>query len=222
MKRSSETRGGGPRKRAKPVDDALPDSFSKIKKRIRDTERTLRRDNVTAKQRNELTRKLRAMQLLMIDKQVDELERKMATKYHKVKFFERKKVERKLKQLRLDKGAEDNEQKIHDLEVDLNYIRYYPKTEKYISLFPESPEQEASESLEKKQVIRQYIANAMEKDALEIDNLWSIFREEAKERFKKQASLKDVELEAENAPAKEKPMDDFFLQGDDEEEEEGE
>lgn len=77
-----------------------------------------------------------------------ELERKMALRYRKVKFFERRKIERAIRRLeRLQRAAADNPtedtirqaadmaQKLVQLKEDLEYVRFFPKTEKYISLF---------------------------------------------------------------------------------------
>lgn len=77
-----------------------------------------------------------------------ELERKLALRYRKVKFFERRKIERAIRRLeRLQRAAADNPnedtvrqaadmaQKLGQLKEDLEYVRFFPKTEKYISLF---------------------------------------------------------------------------------------
>ncbi|KAI5061982.1 hypothetical protein GOP47_0022521 [Adiantum capillus-veneris] len=77
-----------------------------------------------------------------------ELERKMALRYRKVKFFERRKIERAIRRLeRFQRAAADNPaedstrqaadmaQKLGQLKEDLEYVRFFPKTEKYVSLF---------------------------------------------------------------------------------------
>ncbi|MCO5601699.1 hypothetical protein L7F22_055822 [Adiantum nelumboides] len=77
-----------------------------------------------------------------------ELERKMTLRYRKVKFFERRKIERGIRRLeRLQRAAADNltedlarqaadmAQKLGQLKEDLEYVRFFPKTEKYVSLF---------------------------------------------------------------------------------------
>jgi len=71
-------------------------------------------------------------------------ERAMATRYHKIKFFDRQKLLRKIAQIkrRLEgEGISSNVRKslnaeLFDLRVDLNYVMNYPKLEKYISLYP--------------------------------------------------------------------------------------
>ncbi len=68
-------------------------------------------------------------------------ERTLALKYHKVKFFERRKSERKLaklrKQMKMDSNPSDPEllMKLKTAEEDLLYVTYFPKSEKYISLY---------------------------------------------------------------------------------------
>ncbi|KAH7424647.1 hypothetical protein KP509_11G017500 [Ceratopteris richardii] len=77
-----------------------------------------------------------------------ELERKMALRCRKVKFSERRKIERAIRRLeRLQRAAVDNPtevsvqqaadivQRLGQLKEDLEYVRFFPKTEKYISLF---------------------------------------------------------------------------------------
>lgn len=69
-------------------------------------------------------------------------ERKLAKKYHKVRFFERVKVERKLKRVasRIKDCSSPGTkllEELHTLQDDLAYIKYFPKGEKYISLFPQ-------------------------------------------------------------------------------------
>ena len=78
-----------------------------------------------------------------------ELERKLSKRYHKVRFFERVKVERKIKRIKksLSEGSDRDHQALgalQQLKNDLTYIKFFPKGERYISLFPQgelSPEQ---------------------------------------------------------------------------------
>lgn len=65
--------------------------------------------------------------------------RKTLEKYHYVRFLERKKAEKKLKQLRKQWETQGNKAdlstRIHEMEVNRNYAIYAPLGEKYISLF---------------------------------------------------------------------------------------
>jgi hypothetical protein len=71
--------------------------------------------------------------------------------YKKVKFFERKKLEKNLKKIKKEiedenaKGEKVDPEKVKELEekkeqiiTDINYVKFYPKTYKYYSLFPKN------------------------------------------------------------------------------------
>ncbi len=67
-------------------------------------------------------------------------ERHFALKYHKVKFFERRKAERKLAKLRklIKMDPNPSEELLLELktaEENLLYVIYFPNSEKYISLY---------------------------------------------------------------------------------------
>jgi hypothetical protein len=100
-----------------------------IKKALRDTLRLLQRPNLPADVRREQERKLQALQAKAVDHAHVEKEKKMSKTYRMVKFFERKKAERKLKQAKTDEAREA-------AIMDLNYIIHFPKDRKYIALFP--------------------------------------------------------------------------------------
>ncbi|KAL8773011.1 MAG: hypothetical protein Q9209_002031 [Squamulea sp. 1 TL-2023] len=69
---------------------------------------------------------------------------RMIKKYHMVRFFERQKATRFLKQLRarlpsVQRNSPEHEAlelEIHNAEVNLNYTLYHPLMEKYIGIFP--------------------------------------------------------------------------------------
>ena len=72
-----------------------------------------------------------------------ETEKRNSTKYHKVKFFERVKLDRQLKNARaaLDQSPPDSaeraeaERAIEKCVDDLAYVKFFPKERKYVSLF---------------------------------------------------------------------------------------
>eukprot|EP00633_Aureoumbra_lagunensis_P002030 CAMPEP_0197290128 /NCGR_PEP_ID=MMETSP0890-20130614/7380_1 /TAXON_ID=44058 ORGANISM="Aureoumbra lagunensis, Strain CCMP1510" /NCGR_SAMPLE_ID=MMETSP0890 /ASSEMBLY_ACC=CAM_ASM_000533 /LENGTH=171 /DNA_ID=CAMNT_0042761967 /DNA_START=203 /DNA_END=718 /DNA_ORIENTATION=- len=70
-----------------------------------------------------------------------------ARKYHKVKFFERRKIERRLCQVRRELASEPTNE-LRKIEAalleDLDYIKYFPKDRKYISLFFDDPNDKKS------------------------------------------------------------------------------
>ena len=61
---------------------------------------------------------------------------KYESRYKKIKFIERRKIERKLakinKQLEINKNDEGLIKEKLNIENDLNYVKYYPKTYKYV------------------------------------------------------------------------------------------
>ncbi|CAM6088197.1 unnamed protein product [Calypogeia fissa] len=72
-----------------------------------------------------------------------ELERKMSLRYRRVKFFERRKIERRIRRLEKQQRSVGDQifaegplsQQLLQLKEDLEYVRFFPKTEKYVSLF---------------------------------------------------------------------------------------
>ncbi|KIW78183.1 hypothetical protein Z517_08016 [Fonsecaea pedrosoi CBS 271.37] len=77
--------------------------------------------------------------------------RKNLQRYHFVRFMERKKAERALKQLLRQRDSEQSHEQayntelkklIHIAEVDINYTKYAPLGEKYISLFVQEGKKE--------------------------------------------------------------------------------
>lgn len=84
-------------------------------------------------------------------------------------FSERQKATRKLKQLQKQVAADSSpseslQNNLHATEVDLNYIIYYPKGEKYISLFKDPGEQ--TKVLEKRDMIRKDVERQMVRGTL--------------------------------------------------------
>nr|GAT58382.1 predicted protein [Mycena chlorophos] len=113
--------------------------LQKLKASLRQTRRLLAKDNLAADVRAETERRLKALEADLAVAERSKKERTLAVRYHKVKFFERQKVVRKLNQLKKQTQLEedsDAEETLQSLRVDLNYILHYPKMKKYISLFP--------------------------------------------------------------------------------------
>lgn len=95
--------------------------------------------------RQEKERELAALLVDQEKKRIAADGRRNLSKYHFVRFIERQKFERSLKRLiqQRDASSEQDEtskvqleQKIHETEVNLNYTKYAPLGEKYISLLP--------------------------------------------------------------------------------------
>ena len=103
--------------------------------------------------RQEKERELAALLLDQEKNRTLEDGRKNLQKYHFVRFIERQKSERNLKRLvrrrdnsdELDDAAKTQlERQIHETEVDLNYTKYAPLGEKYISILPNVDKREGN------------------------------------------------------------------------------
>ena len=91
--------------------------------------------------------------------------KKFEERYKKVRFVERRKLERKMKRVKkmLEEcnGKDDEERKRlvkeeEEIEKDLNYVKFYPKTYKYYSLFP-NKDKDKKEMVEKREMMRKKI-----------------------------------------------------------------
>ncbi|KAL1918363.1 uncharacterized protein VTP21DRAFT_3023 [Calcarisporiella thermophila] len=192
-----------------------PIGNSAVKKRIRDLTRLLRKENLRADVRVEKERELKALKLRLDDLSLKEKERKLATRYHRVKFFERRKVDRKINQLqrKLASVASEDERKdleaqIFEQKVNLNYIMHYPKLEKYVSLFPKENVDDPK-TTEKREAIRNQIRDAMQRGEIG-DGLDKLFRTKKGKKDAKKKTNESSTIEEENAG------DDFFMMEEDE------
>ncbi|KAF3931134.1 hypothetical protein ABW20_dc0109007 [Dactylellina cionopaga] len=97
----------------------------------------------------------------------------LSKRYHKVRFFERRKATRALSRLNRqlssspqseEKEMEELRQKVHEAEVDLNYIVHYPGLEKYISLYKTGDDKATNQKRER---IRKDVEKRMEEGTLE-------------------------------------------------------
>ncbi|XP_059650727.1 rRNA-processing protein EFG1-like [Cornus florida] len=119
---------------------AKPKSVS-IKNQIRSIERMLRKD-LPPEVREAQEKKLEGLKKQQEIHVQLAVERKIFLRNRKIKFFERRKIERRIRRLeklqRASTGqvqeAETAEQ-LSKLKEDLEYVRFFPKTEKYVSLF---------------------------------------------------------------------------------------
>lgn len=141
------------------VASVLGAGSAKVKKKIRDIERLLRRDKVPAHVRIENERALKALKVDLQNTQLKLQAKENGKKYHMVRFFERKKAVRRLKQAQkdLDEVAKSDVRKdikkarkvLKHAQIDVAYTVMFPKTEKYLSLFPNEKEDGAEELLQK-------------------------------------------------------------------------
>ncbi|KAL6548348.1 hypothetical protein OROGR_008769 [Orobanche gracilis] len=89
------------------------------------------------------------------------VERKVFLRNRKIRFFERRKIERRIrrleKQQRISTGQAqeaDIADQLSKLKEDLEYVRFFPKTEKYVPLFMGGDE---TELVEKRKSLRKQI-----------------------------------------------------------------
>ncbi|KAJ2777148.1 18S rRNA maturation protein [Coemansia javaensis] len=161
------------KKAAAKKEHELPTSLSACKKQVRGLTRLLQREGLASTARVELERRLKALTILQTQMSSAQKDRANATRYHGVKFFERKKVLRRLAQverlLAADEGARELAEERRTLLVDLNYTTYYPNEHKYISLFPADPSATAEDARARREAIREAICLAMEKGELPAD-----------------------------------------------------
>ncbi|KAJ3555022.1 hypothetical protein NM688_g2800 [Phlebia brevispora] len=176
--------------------NAVP-GVQKIKAALRQTRRLLAKDNLAADVRVSTERRLKALEAELVEAERVRKERTLAMRYHKIKFFERQKVTRKLNQVKkqLETSADKKERKkleksLKELRVDLNYIIHYPKLKKYISLFPPEARQVADDDLS---------AKGKEKDTTNESSQTDMQREEIRrdiqERMKTGQLSSEPELE---------------------------
>jgi len=107
---------------------------SKLKAQLRQTRRLLAKDDLAADVRVETERRLKSLQKDLEKAETASKERALAVRYHKVKFFERQKLLRRINQAK--KQTPIDEDQLFALRVDLNYVLNYPKLRKYVALFP--------------------------------------------------------------------------------------
>ena len=88
---------------------------------------------------------------------------KFESRYKKVRFVERRKLERKLNQINKSIEKEKDEEKMKELKEErekiidnINYVKYYPKTYKYYSLFP-NKDADKEEMIKKREKMKQKI-----------------------------------------------------------------
>ncbi|KAG6035703.1 hypothetical protein E4U19_004401 [Claviceps sp. Clav32 group G5] len=125
------------------IQKAKEDRASFAKKRIRTIARLLQRNtDLPAHVQNDLQRELATLKATVADKSIHKRRSAMISKYHMVRFFERKKASRLVKQLKRkieqspkSDDVEDLKRQLHIAEVDEAYTIYHPHLEPYRSLY---------------------------------------------------------------------------------------
>ncbi|KAF3778071.1 rRNA-processing protein [Nymphaea thermarum] len=112
-----------------------------LKNQIRSVERILLRKDLPIEVKNAQEKRLEELKTKQEIQNRSEVERKLSLRYRRVKFFERRKIERRIRRLeKLQRSADPTMQRtvseqLSQLREDLEYVRFFPKTEKYVSLF---------------------------------------------------------------------------------------
>ncbi len=111
--------------------------------RIHSLKRQLQTQSLPGTVRQERERELAALLFEQEQAKIKQDSKTNLQRYHFVRFLERQNAERSLKKLIRERDSCDDENKqkdlareIHTTEIDLNYVKYAPLGEKYISLFP--------------------------------------------------------------------------------------
>lgn len=144
---------------------------NKIKRRIRDVERLLKRKRSVLPHTviRDKERVLESLRVELAGAQTRELERKNAARYHMVRFFERKKALRRYKRCKTEDDqspSEDTKRKLLEASIDLCYVVNFPKTEKYLALYPEADSD--SSTNERRATYRDLVAEHLKKDTLPV------------------------------------------------------
>ncbi|WFD28555.1 18S rRNA maturation protein [Malassezia nana] len=129
---------------------------NKIKSLLRQTKRLLSKESLAPGVRIEAERKYKALEHELEVRTQSNKERTMAARYHKVKFFERQKLVRRIRQckraLASNERAKPWRTKLFESRVMLNYVLHFPAHQRYVALFadrerkdPVAPDAQASD-----------------------------------------------------------------------------
>ncbi|SCV68880.1 BQ2448_1001 [Microbotryum intermedium] len=125
-----------------PFFDHHTGSVSKLKAQLRQTKRLLARPDLTPDVRTTTERRLDTLESELVAAQEATLEKKMVVRYKGVRFFERQKCLRKIRQAlkanpNSNSTTSSSSKALFDARADLYYVLHFPSKEKYIALFPE-------------------------------------------------------------------------------------
>ncbi|MBA0749533.1 hypothetical protein Gogos_003449 [Gossypium gossypioides] len=140
-RRVAEGNRVGRRSKGPGVDKKPKPKAPSLKNQIRSIERMLRKD-LPPEVREAQENKLEGLKKQQEIHNRLAVERKIFLRDRKIKFFERRKIERRIR--RLEKLQRTSSGQAQDVDIadqlsklneDLEYVRFFPKTEKYVSLF---------------------------------------------------------------------------------------
>ncbi len=113
-----------------------------VRRQARALERLLKRGSLPDHVRREKQEALRQLSEKAALNKRTERERHFSKKYHKVRFFERLKVEKRIALLRKQVAEASPatritlEEQLRESEYNMLYIKHFPRHKKYLSLFP--------------------------------------------------------------------------------------
>lgn len=162
-------------------DTTAGSGVNKIKAAIRQTKRLLSKEKILASARTDAERRLTALEDELNRREFSQIERKNATRYHKVRFFERQKLTRRIsklkKQLEEDKDKVELQTDLKEARLLLNYVLHFPMSQKYVALYPsqgpsplaeedDKEDEETKNARQRMRQVKQQILEAMEKGEL--------------------------------------------------------
>lgn len=187
---------------------------SKIKKKIRDIRRLLSRDNLPSDVVVANERALKILEGELQNVQSKQQSQRMAGRYQKVRFFEKKKAERhyrhakrKLEALEAEDGSKEDVAKaqkaLKKASVELAYVLNFPTNEKYVALYAQDAEatnENGKKGLEKTRAIRE---ECLERFGKQLDDGTLVIGAKAKNTDRKEEKKPEKKQAA-------KQEDDFF------------
>ncbi|KAI8890945.1 hypothetical protein K501DRAFT_328111 [Backusella circina FSU 941] len=194
-------------------------STGKIKKKIRDTQRTIEKSNVSAEALIASKRKLKALQIELGESLINEQERDMLNKYHKTRFFEKKKAHRKLKKAenKLKETPDDAalQAKRDEAAFNVEYIQHYPPSVPYVALYPTEDNQTNDATFDaKRESIKKRMKEAIANGDKDFKLMKRQYRDEYKQKLIKAGKLEEVAVDEDKMEEDKKEEsdhgDDFF------------
>lgn len=207
-----------------------------VKNQMRGIRRLLKKPDLPEEARMRAQKQLAKLEKKAGELQYQEQSKKHQKRYRKVKFFEKKKINRSLMQCRKalkkeglsDKKRSAIRERIRQCHLDLQYIEYFPKDRKYVSLFMNDGEDKETFEATRQELRKLAAKNAdCEKDAIEdeegfVEKKDWVPREQSKECEETGRQRDDEDdffqcstgVENDKTAGEDEEMDDFFTTGD--------
>eukprot|EP00232_Nephroselmis_pyriformis_P005316 CAMPEP_0182903244 /NCGR_PEP_ID=MMETSP0034_2-20130328/31116_1 /TAXON_ID=156128 /ORGANISM="Nephroselmis pyriformis, Strain CCMP717" /LENGTH=220 /DNA_ID=CAMNT_0025038073 /DNA_START=24 /DNA_END=683 /DNA_ORIENTATION=+ len=186
-----------------------------FKNQLRSVTRLLNKEGIHPKVKEAQEKRLEELKKEMEDLDRREREKKFAKKYHKVKFFERVKVERRIGKIKKEgEMTGDMRAELKVLQEDLEYVKHYPNDQKYVALFVGEGDDVEKKRREMRALIKTRLAErALVEDADEGEAMFA-----AAKRVEGEESGTEEEGSGEESGGSDSEgegEDDFFLGGSD-------